>query len=68
MRGLISPHLLQGEYMPQALRPIPKLAKLAYKLLKTPKDQQQHNQKKPTEKQKREWATTTIAANNFQGR
>lgn len=54
--------------MPQALRPIPKLTKLAYKLLKTPKDQQQHNQKKPTEKQKREWATTTIAANNFQGR
>lgn len=53
--------------MPQALRPIPKMAKLAYKILKTPKNQQQHAHTQPTEKQKREWASTTQSANNFQG-
>ena len=53
--------------MPQALRPIPKMTKLAYKILKTPQNQQQNNSKQPTEKQKREWASTTQSANNFQG-
>lgn len=37
------------------LRPDKKLMKLAYKLLKTPKDRQQEN-KKPTERQMREWS------------
>lgn len=54
--------------MPQALRPIPKMAKVVYDILKTPKNMQQHTTKQPTEKQKREWAQTTINANNFQGR
>ena len=60
--------LFKEHTMPQALRPIPKMAKVVYDILKTPKNMQQHTTKQPTEKQKREWAQTTINANNFQGR
>lgn len=47
----------------QALRPIPKLAKVAYKLLKTEKDLQQHNTSEPTERQRKEWASTYTKSN-----
>ena len=41
--------------MPGAPRPNVKAMKLAYKILKTPKDKQQDNQKKPSEKMHKEW-------------
>jgi hypothetical protein len=41
--------------MPGQLRPDEKLAKIAYSLLKTPKDQQQKNDPKPTEEQLHRW-------------
>lgn len=41
--------------MPGAVRPNKKMAKLAYKILKTPKDQQQENQPRPSERHVREW-------------
>lgn len=41
--------------MPQAPRPNAKAMKIAYKILKTPKDKQQDNQKKPSDKLIREW-------------
>lgn len=50
--------------MPAQLRPDMKLAKVAYKLLKTPKDQEQKNTPNPTEKQRREWQTTYAQSAN----
>jgi hypothetical protein len=47
----------------QAMRPIPALAKVAYKILKTEKDLQQKETYMPTEKQRKEWATTYTKAN-----
>lgn len=49
--------------MPAQLRPIPALTKVVYKILKTEKDLQQKNTTNPTEKQKREWATTYSKTN-----
>lgn len=45
--------------MPGAIRPLPKLAKLAYKILQTPKDMRQ-GQRKVTEKQAEIWAKDSI--------
>lgn len=41
--------------MPGAFRTNIKAAKIAYKILKTPKELQQHTQPKPSEKLIREW-------------
>lgn len=41
--------------MPAAVRPNEKAAKIAYIILKTPKDLQTHNQPKPTAKKIQEW-------------
>lgn len=41
--------------MPGAPRPNKKCAKIAYKILNTPKDKQQHNQTVPSPKKIREW-------------
>ncbi len=41
--------------MPGAIRPNLKMAKLAYKILKVPKDRQQDNQKKPDKRRIQEW-------------
>lgn len=41
--------------MPGAPRPDKKLAKIAYRLLKIPKDNQQETHPKATDKQKYEW-------------
>ncbi len=48
--------------MPVQLRPDAKLAKLAYKLLGTPKDLQQKKDYQPTEKQKIEWRASSSTA------
>lgn len=48
--------------MPVQLRPDMKLAKLAYKILDTPKDLQQKNQKTPTAKQAAAWRASTSTA------
>lgn len=37
------------------LRPNKKAMKIAYKILKVPKDKQQQNQKEPSQKQIQEW-------------
>lgn len=41
--------------MPGAIRPNRAAMKIAYKLLRTPKDSRQDNQKKPNVKRVREW-------------
>jgi len=41
--------------MPGAIRGDLKAAKIAYKILKTPKDKQQHNQKNPPEHLVKQW-------------
>lgn len=41
--------------MPGQPKPNLKAALIAYKILKTPKDLQQHTQKKPSEKRLEEW-------------
>ena len=41
--------------MAQAPRPNEKCMKIAFKILNTPKDKQQDNQKKPSPKKIREW-------------
>lgn len=48
--------------MPGAIRPNEKLAKIVYKLLKTPKEMQQHNTRKPTEEQKQRWFKDSSSA------
>ncbi len=48
--------------MPGQIRPDEKLAKIVYKVLKTPKDLQQKNTVKPTERQMREWYSTTATS------
>jgi len=45
--------------MPAQIRPNLKLAKIAYKILQTPKELQQKDIKRPTKREVREWATTT---------
>jgi hypothetical protein len=49
--------------MAAQIRPIPKLAKVAYQLLKTDKGLQQKNTTQPTERQRQEWATTYSKSN-----
>jgi hypothetical protein len=44
-----------GYKMPGAVRPNSKAAKLAYALLKTPKDLQTRSEPRPPEKKIREW-------------
>jgi hypothetical protein len=41
--------------MAQAPRPNEKCMKIVYKILKTPKDKQQDNQKRPSAKRVKEW-------------
>lgn len=41
--------------MPGTIRPSKKAMKIAYKILKTPKDQQQKNQKRAPVEKIREW-------------
>lgn len=41
--------------MPGMIRPNKKMAKLAYKILKTPKDQRQENQPRPSERHVFSW-------------
>lgn len=41
--------------MPGQVRPNKKAAQIAYKILKTPKDKRQDNQKKPDPKRIKEW-------------
>lgn len=48
--------------MAQAPRPNEKLAKLAYKILNTPKDQQQMNEKKTSRKRIRGWFKDTVVS------
>ena len=48
--------------MPAQLRPSMKLAKVAYKILGTPKDLQQKNQSQPTERQAEQWRSSTSTA------
>ena len=49
--------------MAAQIRPIPKLARVAYRLLKTDKDLQQRNTSEPTKRQREEWATTYCKSN-----
>lgn len=52
--------------MPAQIRPIEKLAKLAYKILNVPKEQQQKNTGKPTEKRLRAWAVdSSVGTSRF---
>lgn len=48
--------------MPGQLRPNMKAAKIAYTLLKTPKDLQQENQKKPPKMMVEGWFKDSLAA------
>lgn len=41
--------------MPGTIRPNKKCMKIAYNILNVPKDKQQKNQQKPSDKQIREW-------------
>ena len=41
--------------MPGTIRPNKKAMKIAYKILKTPKKQQQDNQERPSPRKIREW-------------
>jgi len=47
--------------MPGMLRPIKTATKIAYKILKTPKDMQQHNDKKPNPRRIYSWYRDSIA-------
>jgi hypothetical protein len=47
----------------QGIRPDSKLNKIAYKILQTEKTLQQKNTYMPTEKQKKEWASTYTKSN-----
>lgn len=49
--------------MAQSIRPNDKLSKIAYKILNTDKDVQQKNTYVPTERQKKEWASTYTKSN-----
>lgn len=49
--------LFKGDNMPGQIRPDEKVAKILNKILKTPKEKQQDNQKEPSEKLKKEWFT-----------
>ncbi len=49
--------------MAQGIRPNAKLSKIAYKLLQTDKDLQQKNTYMPTERQRKEWASTYTKSN-----
>jgi hypothetical protein len=49
--------------MAAQIRPIPKLSKVMYKILKTEKDLQQRNTHQPTERQLKEWSSTTTKTN-----
>lgn len=46
--------------MPQALRTNAAARKIVYNILKTPKNQQQHNQKRPPEKLIQAWNADTL--------
>ena len=48
--------------MAQAPRPNEKLAKLAYKILNTPKDLRQDNEKKPSRKRIQGWFRDTVVS------
>lgn len=48
--------------MPGQVRPNKEAMKIAYKILKTPKDLQQVNDKKPSDKRLREWFRDSVAA------
>lgn len=48
--------------MPGALRPNKLAMKIAYEILKTPKDQQQKSDPKPSEKLVKEWFRDSSAA------
>ncbi len=53
--------------MPAQVRPIEKLAKLAYKILKVPKEQQQKNDGKPTQKRLTAWMVdSSVGTSRFQ--
>lgn len=52
--------LLSTKIMAGQIRPDEKLAKLAYKLLGTPKDQQQKDTPKPTDDQKKRWYVDSL--------
>lgn len=41
--------------MPGSIRPNKVAMKIAYNILKTPKDRRQNNQKRPNDKRLREW-------------
>ncbi len=46
--------------MAGAIRPSAKLAKLAYSILKTPKELQQHNEPRPAEWRRLAWAKNSM--------
>lgn len=46
--------------MPQALRTNAEARKIVYSILKTPKNQQQHNQQRPPEKLIQAWNADTL--------
>lgn len=47
--------------MPGQIRPNAKAAKITYNVLKIPKDQQQHNEKQPSERRQKEWSVKSPA-------
>lgn len=53
---------IKESLMPGAIRPNEKCAKLAYKILNTPKDKQQDNQKKPSPEKIKEWFRDSSSA------
>lgn len=48
--------------MPGQIRPNKEAMKIAYTILKTPKDKRQDNQKKPTDRQLRAWLRDSSSA------
>lgn len=45
----------ERDRMPGQIRPIPKVRKIAYKILKTPKDLQQKDNPEPSKKRYESW-------------
>ena len=51
-----------GETMAATVRPNNKAKKIAYNILKTPKNLRQYTQPEPTKKQRKEWFKDSILA------
>ena len=53
-------NILEGYTMPQAPRPNKVCMKIVYKILATPKEKQQENQRMPSRKQVNAWFRDTL--------